>query len=167
MQKQQRPTWSFNGPQVSPWSFNLPENPPGATEKKRNGCWNTTKQGLHLLLQRLWHRVKECIPTADICLEKVTVEDVEGNREEKKRCKRMLPPAEEIREKMWRWSLCLKFSLFCFCTFIGVIAVCAVPNPWPDAEEFTRCEVVRPNSLLREPMNAMSNLGYIWVRGFG
>lgn len=165
MDIRRQPTWSFDGPEVSAWSFDVSEKAAARSvdEPPQKSCWYTTKLKIKLVLVRLRHRVEEWIPTRELCFDKVTVEDDDGNRVKKWRRKKILPPVEEMHDRMHRWSLCLKFALYCFFTFVGVLAVMAVPSPWPESDEFTRCEIVRPNSLLREPTNSMSNLGYIWV----
>ena len=156
--------WSFEeAPEVGAWSFEVPENAPGAVEEPPSGCWHFTKLKLHLLKRHIRHSIEECIPPPDLCLEKIVYHDEDGAKKHKWRCKRFIPPVEQMNEHAETWSLCLKFTLYCFSTFLLLLVVMAVPAPWPEADEFTRCELARPNSLLREPMNTISNLGYLWV----
>lgn len=159
--------WSFEAPEsVVAWSFDVAEHAPGAAEEPRSGWFHTTKLKIRLFFKGIIYDLKGCIPTADLCLEKVVYMDTEGSTKHKWQCKRLIPPAEQIREQMDNWSICLKFALYCLCTFILLLIVTVVPAPWPEADEYTRCEIVRPNSLLREPINTMSNLGYIWVGSY-
>mmetsp|Transcript_8383 Transcript_8383/g.10060 ORF Transcript_8383/g.10060 Transcript_8383/m.10060 type:complete len:347 (+) Transcript_8383:157-1197(+) len=63
------------------------------------------------------------------------------------------------------YCLCIGLSLFCLSILFGLLIANAVlVDPWNDGiTSFGRCEKVRPDKLLREPANAISNLGFVFV----
>ena len=71
---------------------------------------------------------------------------------------------QRLKRVLWPYRLCVSFCALCLLSLISVaIANAVLESPWPDANNFVRCETVIKDQLLREPWNAVSNFGYIWV----
>ena len=85
----------------------------------------------------------------------------------------VVKPEAEGREscgrRAWRYRTILGFALFCMLFTLAVAAAnwaTAGQNPWGGStrlETYGRCEPANPGDLLREPANALSNLGFVFV----
>jgi hypothetical protein len=76
---------------------------------------------------------------------------------------------ESCGRRAWRYRTILGFALFCMLFTLAVAAAnwaTAGQNPWGDStrpEAYGRCEPANPGDLLREPANALSSLGFVFV----
>ncbi len=76
---------------------------------------------------------------------------------------------ESCAQRVWRYRTFIGFALFCFLFTLGFTIAnwaTAGQNPWGGATEparYGRCEHANPADLLREPANALSNFGFVFV----
>jgi hypothetical protein len=76
---------------------------------------------------------------------------------------------ESCAQRVWRYRTVIGFALSCFLFTLGFAIAnwaTAGENPWGGVTNpamYGRCEHANPSDLLREPANALSNLGFVFV----